>query len=151
MWLTQLCLTSHQTSVPSSNKQDPVHASENQHNEEVLLHPGVPLLHLFPIQHAMCWGFSMSCGVSMWDILQSGATLVTQGPGGFSECSYKPDGLLHKLQQTFPPSPLHGCFRRCRREAGVLFLPPLIVAVVVLREQGNSFLHVLGSVTCRSL
>lgn len=151
MWLTQLCLTSHQTSVPSSNKQDPVHASENQHNEEVLLQPGVPLLHLFPIQHAMCWGFTMSCGVSMWDILQSGATLVTQGPGGFSECSYKPDGLLHKLQQTFPPSPLHGCFRRCRREAGVLFLPPLIVAVVVLREQGNSFLHVLGSVTCRSL
>lgn len=125
--------------------------SEIQHNEEVLWHPRVPALHHFSVQHTARWGFTMRCGVSMWDILQAGAAPITRGPGGFSECSYEPDGLLHKLQQSFPPSPVHSCFRRCRGEAGGLFLPPLIVAVVILRERGNSFLHVLGSVTCRSV
>lgn len=148
--LTHLCRTSHQTSVPSSNKQGPVPASENRHNQEVLLHPRVTALHHFPVQHAMCWSFTRSCSASTWDTLWTVAALAAQGSGGFSECSYKADGLLHKLQQRFPPSPVHGCFGRCRGEAEV-FLPPLTVAVVVPREWGNSFLHMLGLVTCRSV
>lgn len=143
VWLTQLCLTPYQTLVPSSNKQKA--DTMRRYPRYPVLHPRVPALHSLPIQHPVCWDFTVICAVSMWDTPWAWSALVTQGPGGFSECSHKPDRLL---QQLCSPSPV---LRRCRGEPGVLFLPSLIGAVITQREQGNSFLHMLGSVTCRSL